>query len=205
MSHIPSLRSCDHCLKEGLRCKRAIILVLTTDCEQGNRSAFDVIKSSIEMEQMDPFLSLLSALPDCPHVGKSMKAAFSNWWLRCGNEKAILALLRTLRNRSDPKTKDRFRKLIPKNDHVKNKDRQDPSTVLALCSEKVTKELEGLGYVGHTIIPELDKYSAENRMGMFPSPISVTTASYRWLAFLSYDFKSHLSTLVVQSSSTQSC
>ncbi len=176
---------------------------MTTDCEQGNRSAFDVIKSSIEMEQMDPSLSLLSVLPDCPHVGKSMKAAFSNWWLRCGKERANLALLRTLRNRSDPKTKDRFRKLIPKNDHVKNKDRQDPSAVLALCSEKVTKELEGLGYVGHTIIPELDKYSAENRMGMFPSPISVTTASYGWLAFLSYDSKSHVD--IVQSSSTQSC
>ena len=42
--------------------------------------------------------------------------AFSNWWLKCKDERINLGLVRTLRNRSDKATKDKFRKLIPKND-----------------------------------------------------------------------------------------
>ena len=106
-----------------------------------------------------------------------------------------LGLIRTLRNRSDKTTKDRFRKLIPKNDHVKNKDRQDPSAVLALTTNKLTDELKTAGYVCHTIIPELDKYSADNQTGMYPLPISVGVPSYGWIAFLSFDVKSSTSTL----------
>ena len=92
-----------------------------------------------------------------------------------------------MRNRSDKATKDKFRKLIPKNDHVKNKDRQDPSAVLTLTSGRLTGELMNTGYVCHTIVPELDKYSADNQSGMYPSPIRVVVTSYGWIAFLSFD------------------
>ena len=61
-----------------------------------------------------------------------MKAEFSNWCLKCKDERINLGILRTLRNCLDKVTNDRFRKLIPKNDHVKNKDRQDLSSVLTL-------------------------------------------------------------------------
>ena len=97
-SHIPSLRRCVSCIKNDRTCKRIVVLVLTSDCEQGNKTAFEALKAKIESEDIDPYLSLLSILPDCPHVGKSMKAAFSNWWLKCGNERANIALLRTLLN-----------------------------------------------------------------------------------------------------------
>ena len=124
-----------------------------------------------------------------------MKAAFSNWWLRCKGERINLALVRTLKNRSNKESKHTFRKIIPKHDHVKNKDRQDPTSVLTLSSTELTSELKSVGYVCHTIIPELDKYSADNQVGMFPSPISVAIPSYGWIAFLSYDVKTALSTL----------
>lgn len=195
ISYIPSLRCCDHCLSNGLICRRMVVLVLSTDCEQGNKSAFQIIKNKIENGQIDPYLSLLSILPDCPHVGKSMKASFSNWWLKCGNERCNLSQLRTLRNRSDNITKETFRKLIPKNDHVKNKDRQDPSAVLQLSSQRVSDELTEIGYVCHTIIPELDKFTQENCMGMISSPISVAVANYGWIIFLAFDAKSNTSTL----------
>ena len=104
-------------------------------------------------------------------------------------------MIRTLRNRSNQETKNIFRKLIPKNDHVKNKDRQDPSSVLTLSSTKLTDELKVCGYVCHTIISELDKYSPENQRGMYPSPISVAIPSFGWIAFLSFDSKTSLSTL----------
>ena len=119
----------------------------------------------------------------------------TNWWLKCRDERINLALIRTLRNRSDKSTKDKFRKLIPKNDHVKNKDRQDPSAVLTLTSNRLTDELQNTGYACHTIIPELDKYSADNECGMYPMPISVAVPSYGWIAFLSFDVKSSLCTL----------
>ena len=45
--------------------------------------------------------TFLLVLPDCPHVGKSMKAAFSNSWLKYNGERINLALIRTLRNRSN--------------------------------------------------------------------------------------------------------
>ena len=49
---------------------------------------------------MDPEISLFTVLPDSVHVGKSLKASFSNWWLKLNNERSNIGLLRTLRNRS---------------------------------------------------------------------------------------------------------
>ena len=106
-----------------------------------------------------------------------------------------MALVRTLRNRSDRATKDKFKRLIPKNDHVKNKDRQDPSAVLTLSNSKLTDELRNTGYVCHTIIPELDKFSPGNEVGMHTSPISVAVPCYGWIAFVSYDVKTSTCTL----------
>ena len=53
---------------------------------------------------------------------KALRLFFFNWWLKCKDERINLGLLRTLKNRSDKATMDSFRNLIPKNDHVKNKD-----------------------------------------------------------------------------------
>ena len=73
----------------------------------------------------------------------------------------------------------KVRKLIPRNDHVKNKDRSDG----------LTSFLSSDGYVCHTLIPELDKFTHNNRLGMYPSPISVSIANFGWLLFLSWDRK----------------
>ena len=126
ISHILSLRCCGHCLDNGLICRRMVVLVLSTDCESGNKTAFEIIKSKIVKGETDPWLWLISILSDYPNVGKSHKASFSNWWLKCGDERSNLSQLRNLRNRSDDTTKEKFRKLVPKDDHMKTKDRQDP-------------------------------------------------------------------------------
>ena len=195
VSHLPSLCFCDSCRDANTVCCCRVVAILCSDCKSGNKAAFETLKEKLEAGTEDPELGFLSVLPDCPHVGKSMKAAFSNWWLKCKGERINLALIRTSRNRSNKETRDTFRKLIHKNDHVKNKDRQDPSSVLTLSNTKLTNELKKAGYVCHTIIPELDKYSADNQLGMFPSPISVAILSYGCIAFLSYDVKSSFSTL----------
>jgi len=88
-----------------------------------------------------------------------------------------------------------LRKLIPRSDHVKNKDRQDPSAVLTLCKDKLTSFLANVRYVCHTIIPELDKFTDNNRLSVYPSPISVAVAKFGWLLFLSWDGKLASATL----------
>ena len=58
-----------------------------------------------------------------------------------------------------------------------------------MSSKNLTDALEEMGYVFHTIIPELDKYSVDNQRGMYPSLISIAIPFYGWIAFLSYDAK----------------
>ena len=177
VSYLPSLCFCDTC--------RAVFVEF-----RGQFAVTAKVATKTPLRR-----TFLLVLPDCPHVGKSMKAAFSNWWLKYNGERINLALIRTLRNRSNKETKATLRKLTPKNDHVKNKDRQDPSSVLTLCNTKLTTELKDVGYVCHTIISELDRYSPDTQLGMFPKPISIAIPSSGWIAFLSYDVKSSLSTL----------
>ena len=37
LSHIPSLRACKRCLDAGKQCIRCIVLILSTDYEEGNK------------------------------------------------------------------------------------------------------------------------------------------------------------------------
>ena len=55
--------------------------------------------------------------------------------------------------------------------------------------------MEDMRYVCYTIIPELDKYSVDNQLGIYPCPISIAIPSYGWIAFLFYDAKCGSSTL----------
>ena len=187
VSHLPCLRACDSCLEKEQKCVRRTIVAFTTDCEEGNKKAMLSVQRAIEDGTIDSDLALLVPLPDCPHVGKSLKTSFANWFLKLGNERGNLVILRTLRNKSDPSTKTAVRKLITKNDYVRNKDRQDPVAVLKLTEDKMTSYLNSLDLVGHTIIPELDKYTEHNQVGMYPNPISITTGPFGSLLFLSFD------------------
>ena len=187
VSHLLCLRACDPCLETEQKCTRRTIVAPTTDCEEGNKKAMLSIQRPIEHETLDSDLALLAPLPDCPHVGKSLKASFANWFLKRGNERGNRAILSTLRNKSDPLTKSAVRKLIPKNDYVRNKDRQDSMAVVKLTEDKMTSYVNFLDYAGHSIIPELDKYTEHNQVGMYPYPISITTGPFGSLLFLSFD------------------
>ena len=56
-----------------------IIVAFTTDSEEGNKKATLSIKRAIEDGTMGRDLALLVPLPDCPHVGKSLKDSFAHW------------------------------------------------------------------------------------------------------------------------------
>ena len=48
------------------------------DCEEGNKTAFHSLKDELEQNRINPEIALLTSTTATPHVGKSLKAAFSN-------------------------------------------------------------------------------------------------------------------------------
>ena len=71
-----------------------------------------------------------------------------------------------------------MRKLVPKNDRVKNKDRQNPVKVLKIWNNGVTNYLKDIGLTGHTAIPETSKFTNNNKVGMYSNPIGLLIGSY---------------------------
>ena len=91
-----------------------------------------------------------------------MKAFFSNWYLKLDDERRNLSFLYTLRNSSDKEQMQIMRKMLPKNNYVRNKDRQNPISVLKLSQSKLTEYIGKSGYVRHTVTPETIKFTDKN-------------------------------------------
>ena len=182
----PAFRACQNCLKDSIKCTKRAILVVTTDCEEGNKKMFLTMKNDIEEKKTHPDVSLTVPLPDSPHVGKCLKASFSNWYLKLLNERGCLSFLYTLRNKAGKEEMSKMRMLIPKNDIVRNKDRQDPISVLKLSESNVVSYLQNIGYVVHTLIPETTKFTVNNKVGMYPCPLSVCMGPYGYIFVLTH-------------------
>lgn len=115
---------------------------------------------------------------------KKLESWIFQWYLKLGKERLNLAVIRSLRNRSTENVKQAVRKLVSKNDHVRKRDRQDPSTVLSLTNESLLSFLSRIRLVSTTIIPETSRFAPDSRPGMYPKPVSVAVHSYGWLYFL---------------------
>ena len=163
-----SLRACKRCIEDCKKCVKAAVLVVTVDCEEGNKKAMSDILEELENGTRDPSLSLVIPIPDSVHVGKSLKVGFANWYLN--NERGNLAILKTLRNKASLEVRETMRKFLPRNDHVRNKDRQDPATVIRFTDEKLIEYLKELDFVSHTIIPETDHFTELNGVGCTLTP-----------------------------------
>ena len=183
----PCLRACFFCINENKRYIRRVVLVLTADCKQGNKTSFRNITSSIKNNTIDPDLALLTILPDAVYVGKSLIALFCNWQPINGNESANLAITRTLRNRSSNAVMEKMREFIPKSDHVRKRDRQDLLSVTALTKPECTRYLSSLGNISSTLIPEQTKHTEDNRVSFYPKPIDVCIGKFGTLLIL-FDF-----------------
>ena len=119
-SYIPPMRSCKRCIESNLQCIKRVVMVLTSDCEEGNKHCMSKLRKEIEEVIIDPHLSLLSALPDCPpHVLKTCELSFSNWYLELKNERGCLVLLYTLRNKAEPEIRKTIKKFLKSNDYVR--------------------------------------------------------------------------------------
>ena len=104
------------------------------------------------------------------------------------NERGCLAFHKTLRNKPTRDEMAEMKKLIPKNDYLRNKDRQDPIAVLKLSDDKLVDQLSKVGYVVHTIIPETAKHTEENKVGMYTNPIGICIGPYGYLFMITYDY-----------------
>ena len=104
------------------------------------------------------------------------------------NERGCLAFHKTLRNKPTRDEMAEMKKLIPKNDYLRNKDRQDPIAVLKLSDDKLVDQLSKVGYVVHTIIPETTKYTEKNKVGMYTNPIDICIGPYGYLFMITYDY-----------------
>ena len=49
----PFVRICERCIAQGRQCIRRAVLVITTDCEEGNKQMFLSLKNKIETERTD--------------------------------------------------------------------------------------------------------------------------------------------------------
>ena len=90
-------------------------------------------------------MSLLSFLPDVPHVLKTCKEGFSKWYLQLNNERGCLSIFYTPRNKADHDVKKNIQSFLKSNDYVRNKDRQNPAGVLTICNPEFLTYIVNLG------------------------------------------------------------
>ena len=178
-SHIPSLRACQRCLEANVQCSRAVVLVLASDCESGNKRAFELISQSKNDGTLPPHF-IFVCLPDAVHVGKSLKCSFANWMLLLDEERACLSMSHTIRD-SDPELK----KVLPR-DSVLNKDRMDINCILHLSKEAVLARLRTVDRVVHSVLPDSYKISDTNKVGLYPHPVAICPGEQGKLLVLDY-------------------
>ena len=167
-SHSPCLRACDRCLQDGRKCERCVVLVLTTDCEEGNKKAMELIEEMQVNKTIDPSFEYLAFFPDSVHVGKSLKCSFCNRFIILNGERGSLSIIQTLRDDSNPVVRKKLRKLLKAED-VQNRDRMAVDPIIRLSSLEVLDTLKEVSTVVHQY-----RFSESNKVGMFPHPIAIT-------------------------------
>ena len=185
-SHIPCLRACQRCTDSGEQCLRCAVLVLTTDCEEGNKKAMELILKMQEERRIEPALRYLVFFPDSVHVGQSLKYSFCNWFIILRGERGYLAIVQTLRDDSNSSIRKRLRRLLRAGD-VQNKDRMAVDPLLRLSSDDVINTLRDVTYVVHQMVPEKYRFSETNKAGMFPHPVAIACGQHGKLLFIDFD------------------
>ena len=110
-----------------------------------------------------------------------MKAGFSNWYHKLGDERSNIVIIRILKNKSTSKVQTEIRKYSPKHDYVGERDHQGPSSVLALTRKPSLNFISSLGATSATLIPETTKFTCDNRKGIYKNPIAVYIGEYSWI------------------------
>lgn len=149
-SYIPSLRAYKTCLGESLKCHKFLVTVVVTDCEECNKKAFLPLTSSAKAETLPAELSLIFALPDVVHLGKSLKCSWANCFIDLEGTERNLDIRKKLR------------KLLSL-DCFRNKDRMAGEPIVRLTRSTVLDALKEVTFVVHTVVPEKYRFWKSNQ------------------------------------------
>lgn len=108
VSHIPSLRACSNCIADGVQCCRTVVVAVASNFEACNKKALTQLNTTRKEGSLPAELSLLVALPDVVHVGKSIKCSWANWFVLLHGQRSNLVLIRTLRDCSKPELRKKL-------------------------------------------------------------------------------------------------
>ena len=106
-----------------------VVLVISADCETGNKWSFEMIISDQNAGRLPPGV-ICSVMPDPVHGGKSQKASFTNWPIILNKEQSCLGILHSLCD-ADP-----ILKTVLKKSCVQNRDRMDVDAVLHITKHR---------------------------------------------------------------------
>ena len=168
----PALRPCDSCLGKDIQCIKAAVVCVSEGSESRNACAQKELIKEKE-EQSNPFVSVLSPIPNGVHVAKRKRQSFSNWFLLVNKYRINLVQLRELRN--DKALHSKLAPLLPLS-AVRNRDRQDVDSIMEISSPLVRNVLkDNAKTVTHTIVPEKYRLREDNKTGVFKAPIGACT------------------------------
>ena len=165
-----------------------------TDCEDRNKKALETVNRMREDGSISSDYSLLIALPDVVHVGKSIKCSWANWFILLDGQRSNLVLLRILRDSSDPDVRKKLRKLLTL-ECVRIKDRMAVDVIVLLTRIAVINVLEKVPYVVHTILPKKYRFWKSNMPELCLHPISV--GRFGKLLVLDYEPEKKVSKLLM--------
>ena len=186
ISYFPACRACVKCLERGHKCIKLAVFVYTSDCEEGNKKASENINQQIQDGTIEPELALMIGLPDAIHVGKSLKCSFANWCILLKEQRSNLAILRTLRDDSDPETRKLFGKLPKDSEALRNKDCMAVDPILDLTADSFIHAVQNVELVVHALIPERFKFTEDNKVGAYPHPVAISNAGSGILFMLDF-------------------
>ena len=131
---VSCLRACHYCLQNNFCSIRRAVLVITVDCESGNKQCLKQIQQELLDGTISLYLSLLSVLPDIPYVLKTCKVSFGNWYLQLNNERGCLSLFYTLRNRAIPEVRENVKTYLKSTEYLGNRNHQNQIDLLVICN-----------------------------------------------------------------------
>ena len=146
--------------------KTAVICV-SEDLESRNAGAQKELLKEKE-EQFEPFISVISPIPDGVHVAKRKRQSFSNWFLLVNRYRINLVQLRELRN--DNTLHSKLAPFVPLS-AVRNRDRQDVDSIMEISLPDVRKILnDNAKSLTYTVVPEKHRLRDDNKNGVFKAP-----------------------------------
>ena len=98
-----------------------MILAISSDCEEGNKKAMELLEQFQRDGTVNPQLEYCIYLPDAVHVGKSCKCSFSNLFCILVSSRLNLIVLHTLRDDSNLEIRSTLRKILTKEGMYKKK------------------------------------------------------------------------------------